>query len=133
MKNIIAIIIMLFCGNAVAQECRSPAGTFEAKGVLLTSTCAGMPAVVDHGTIKLESTKCGARFRSDIQTDVDGCTTRMSVLSVFEEKSSYGFGVIEMSCVTKGKPAQQCQAVYKISFALKAETKGPIKQEADSE
>ena len=138
-KIIVAAIIMLFCGNAIAQECKSPAGTFEIKASLLTATCPGISTSSVLGTMKLNGVACGAKFGTVIQPMGEGCVARLSVLTIFEEKSISGLQIVEITCQEKGKPAQQCHTVHKLAFVPKVEppkqenSSSPTKQETDSE
>lgn len=138
MGKIIAIVLVtLFCSTAAAQECKSPAGTFEIRASLLTATCPGISASSVLGTMKLNRVACGAKFGTVIQPMGDGCVAKLSVLTIFEEKSISGLQIVEITCQAKGKPSQQCHAVHKLAFVPKAEPakqeSGPAKQETDNE
>jgi hypothetical protein len=139
MKKIViaTVFIMLFCGNAIAKECKSQGGTFEVKSLLVVSTCPKTPTTVSHGDVKIGAVECGPKLDFETQTTKSGCIIKLWVLSVVEEKTIGGFSIMEMTCPIGN--VRKCRTVYELSFTpktkpVKQEKKSdPIRQQTDSE
>jgi len=136
MKTLITILVIMFCINANAQECKFQGGTFELKSKLLTATCPAVPFETSSD-ITIADGKCGSKFGSITHTTKDGCMIRIEVLTMFEEKGISGISIVDKTCPTKER-LNQCYIVYKFLLipkitVKKEESKGPTKQEADKE